>query len=88
MDFILGATNNEMSRKVIDYFPTLVPLGAGELTHLSSFQRYDLKALGTTISYKHTVDPPWAWDTERARTLQRYKQTTKRNMVAQELVKA
>ena len=31
------------------------------------------------ISYKHTVDPPWAWDTERARTLQRYKQTTKRN---------
>ena len=21
--------------------------------------------LRTTISYKHTVDPPWAWDTER-----------------------
>ena len=35
---------------------------------------------GTTISYKHTVDPPWAWDTERARTLQRYKQTTKRSI--------
>ena len=50
------------------------------MTHLSSLQRYNLKALRTTISYKHTVDPPWARDTERARTLHRYKQTTKRNI--------
>ena len=49
------------------------------MTHLSSLQRYHLNALRTTISYKHTVDPPWAWYTERARAFQRYKQTTKRN---------
>ena len=88
MDYSLAATDNEMSRTIIDTFPTSVLNLARELTHLSSRQRYNLKALRTTISYKHTVDPPWAWDTERARTLQPYKQTTKRNMVAQGLAKA